>query len=33
VLGINDPNYKLSREINDLIDWHQLHEQITSVRV
>jgi hypothetical protein len=33
VLGIDDPNYKLSREINDLIDWHQLHEQITSVRV
>jgi hypothetical protein len=33
VLGIDDPSYKLSREINDLIDWHQLHEQITSVRV
>ena len=31
VLGIDDPDYKLSREINDLIDWHQLHEQITAV--
>jgi hypothetical protein len=27
-LGIDDPTYKLSREMNDLIDWMQLHEQI-----
>jgi hypothetical protein len=25
VLGIDDPDYKLSREMNDLVDWHTLH--------
>jgi hypothetical protein len=28
VLGIDDPDYKLSREMNDLIDWHTLHGQM-----
>jgi hypothetical protein len=27
-LGIDDPTYNLSREMNDLIDWLQVHEQI-----
>lgn len=30
VLGIHDPDYKLSREMNDLIDWLQLHQQILA---
>lgn len=29
VLGIDDTSYKLSREMNDLVDWLQLHEQIS----
>jgi hypothetical protein len=29
VLGIEDPSYRLSAEINDLVDWHTLHEIIT----
>jgi hypothetical protein len=28
VLGIDDPTYKLSREMNDLVDWHTLHQLI-----
>jgi hypothetical protein len=27
-LGIDDPAYNLSREMNDLIDWLQLHQQL-----
>ena len=30
-LGIDDPTYNLSLEMNDLIDWLQLHEQLTLV--
>lgn len=30
LLGIDDPSYKLSREINDLVDWLQLHQQILT---
>jgi hypothetical protein len=30
LLGIDDSTYKLSREINDLVDWLQLHQQITA---
>jgi hypothetical protein len=28
LLGIEDPSYRLSAEINDLVDWHTLHEII-----
>jgi hypothetical protein len=27
-LGIVDPTYNLSREMNDLVDWLELHQQI-----
>jgi hypothetical protein len=30
-LGIDDPTYNLSFEMNDLVDWLQLHEQFTLV--
>jgi hypothetical protein len=30
VLGIDDPTYRLSREINDLVDWHTLHGIVTA---
>jgi hypothetical protein len=30
VLGIDDPTYKLSREMNDLVDWHTLHALILA---
>jgi hypothetical protein len=31
LLGIHDPAYRPSRELNDLVDWHALHE-ITLIR-
>lgn len=30
-LGIDDPSYNRSLEMNDLVDWLQLHEQLTLV--
>jgi hypothetical protein len=32
VLGIDDPSYKLSREMNDLVDWHTLHGLILTAQ-
>lgn len=33
LLGIADPGYRPSMELNDLVDWHALHAQITAARV
>jgi hypothetical protein len=30
VLGIDDPDYKLSREMNDLVDWLTLHKMMLA---
>jgi hypothetical protein len=33
LLGLNDPAYRPSMELNDLVDWHALHAEITAAGV
>ena len=30
LLGIDDPDYRPSMELNDLVDWHTIHADLTA---